>query len=135
MIKNLGSSFVYLVLYVCLLIIYLVASQLSRVIPELTRPVSYLSRHLFWNLTISLFISQYPPMFMATLINLYDFQFGNAVEIASTGLCLGLSIIMPIGLMITFYAIHKFRKLGIIGTEDYQKRYSELTMDRDESER
>jgi hypothetical protein len=72
---------------------------------------------------------------MATMINLYDFQFGNAVEIASTGLCLGLSIFMPIGLIITFYAIHKFRKLEIIGTEDYQERYSELTMDRDESER
>ena len=135
MIKNLGSSFVYLVFYFILLIIYLLASLLSRVIPFLTLPVSYLSRHLFWNLTISLFMSQYPPIIMATMINLYDFQFSNAVERASTALCLGLSIMMPIGLVITFYAIEKFRKLKIIGNEEYQERYSELTMERDESER
>ena len=71
---------------------------------------------------------------MASMINLYDIQFNNAVEIASTGLCIGLVIMMPIGLMIAFYAINKFRKLKIIGSEDYQERYSELTMDRDESE-
>jgi len=135
LIKNLGSSFVYLVFYFILLIIYLLASLLSRVIPFLTLPVSYLSRHLFWNLTISLFMSQYPPIIMATMINLYDFQFSNAVERASTALCLGLSIMMPIGLVITFYAIEKFRKLKIIGNEEYQERYSELTMERDESER
>jgi hypothetical protein len=135
LIKNLGSSFVYLVFYFILLILYLLASLLSRVIPFLKRPVSYLSRHLFWNLTISLFMSQYPPIIMATIINLYDFQFSNAVERASTALCLGLSIMMPIGLVITFYAIDKFRKLKIIGTEEYQERYSMLTMERDESER
>jgi hypothetical protein len=102
LIKNLGSSFVYMVFYFCMLIVYLLASWLSRVIPDLNRPVSYLSRHLFWNLTISLFMSQLPPIFMATIINLYDFQFSNTIEIASTGLSLGLSIIMPIGLMIIF---------------------------------
>jgi hypothetical protein len=41
---------------------------------------------------------------------------------------------MPIGLMIKFVAIHKFRKLKIIGSDDYREKYSELTMDRDESE-
>ena len=134
MIKNLGSSFVYIVFYFCVLIVYLLASRLSRVIPALARPASYLSGHLFWNLTISLFMSQYPPIIMASIINLYDIQFNNAVEIASTGLCFALVIVMPIGLIIAFYAIHKFRKLKIIGSEDYQEKYSELTMDRDESE-
>jgi hypothetical protein len=110
MIKNLGSSFVYLVFYFFLLIVYLLAQRLSRVIPALSRLASYLSRHLFWNLTISLFMSQYPPIIMAVMINLYDIQFNNAMEIASTGLCFGLVFIMPIGLMVTFCAIYKFRK-------------------------
>ncbi len=131
MIKNLGSSFVYMVCYFCLLIIYLLTSIISRVVPALSRPSSYLSRHLFWNLTISLFMSQYPPIIMASIINLYDIQFNTAIEKASTGLCFGLVSMMPIGLVITFVAIHKFREMKIIGSEDYQERYSELTMERD----
>jgi Na+/glutamate symporter len=71
---------------------------------------------------------------MAAMINLYDIKFNNAMEIASTGLCFGLVFLMPIGLMITFYAIYKFRKLKIIGSDDYQDKFSELTMERDESE-
>lgn len=68
---------------------------------------------------------------MATVINLYDIQFRNAIEIASSGLCFGHVFILPIGLVMTFYAINKFRQLKIIGSKDYQERYSELTMDRD----
>ena len=80
-------------------------------------------------------MSQYPPIIMASAINLYDVQFNTAIEIVSTGLCFGLVFMMPIGLLITFVAIHKFRKLKIIGSEDYQEKYSELTMERDESEK
>lgn len=121
----------YLVIYFALWIFYLIFALLAKLIPIFSYPAGFLSRHLFWNLTLSLFISQYPPIFMASLINLYDIKFETAFQMASTSLCFGLGIVLPFGLFVIMFAVFKFRKAGIIGSDEYQAKFSELTMDTD----
>ena len=121
----------YLVIYFALLTLYFFFALLAKLIPIFSHPAGFLSRRLFWNLTLSLFISQYPPIFMASLINLYDIKFETAIQKASTSLCFGLGAVLPFGLFVIMVAVFKFRKAGIIGSEEYQAKYSELTMDTD----
>jgi hypothetical protein len=118
-VKNLGSSFVYLVIYFALWIFYVFFALLAKLIPIFSYPAGFLSRRLFWNLTLSLFISQYPPIFMAALINLYDIKFETAFQMASTALCFGLGTVLPFGLFVIMIAVFKFRKAGIIGSDEY----------------
>ena len=129
LIKNLGSSFVYMVVYLGVLVIYFLLLVLSKVLTFLSRPVDFLHKKLFWDYTLSLFFTQYPPMIMASIINLYDLRYEKPIEMASMIICFGLLGILPIALVASFIALYKFRKAQMLGNEDYQANYGQLTMD------
>ena len=68
-------------------------------------------------------------MFMASIINLYDIRFETMIQKGSTVICFGLLGVLPIGLIVSLFTIRKFRASGMIGSEEFEKKYKELTME------
>ena len=84
LVTNLGSGFVYLLVYLFLCATYFLSSLLGRKVSmyfylsnsySFQRLAGFLSRHMFWNNSLTLFFSQYPPMILGCLINLFDVIF------------------------------------------------------------
>jgi hypothetical protein len=57
LIKNLGSSFVYLTIYIGVLVLHSVLWVLSKVFSIFTKPKDWLSKKLFWKYSLTLFFS------------------------------------------------------------------------------
>jgi hypothetical protein len=108
-VRNLGSTFVYLVVYVVLIVIYGLMIPLSMVFKSIDNVKNYIGNKLFMNGTLKLFFSQFPPIFMASLINIYNFKFDSWMEKVSTSAAELFLIIMPAGLLASWYLISHFK--------------------------
>jgi hypothetical protein len=75
LMKNIGSTFFFIIIY-CVLWMIL---GLSRILTPLSKKFEtlgdYLSRNLKWNMSLQLLFSQFTPMIMSSLINLYELRF------------------------------------------------------------
>ncbi|TNV86946.1 hypothetical protein FGO68_gene14027 [Halteria grandinella] len=72
LIKNLQSTFIYLV-GIVIIIIFIGILKLFGLITKLfQRPESYLQKKMFWNGAMRFFIQQFSPMLFSALINLYN---------------------------------------------------------------
>lgn len=67
----------------------------------------YLGKKLFMNGTLKLLFSQFPPMLMASLINIYQFKFDSLMDMVSTCAAEFLLIILPAGLIGSFFLIRR----------------------------
>jgi len=110
LIKNLGSSFVYMTVYIFILCVYFLVALLALILPFLRRPADFISGKIFWNYSLSLFFTQYPPMIMACIINLYDLRYEKPIEMASMIICFMLLVILPVALITSIIALSRFRK-------------------------
>jgi hypothetical protein len=108
-VRNLGSTFVYLVLYLFLIVLYGIMIPLSMMFKSIDNVKNYIGNKLFMNGTLKLFFSQFPPIFMASLINIYNFKFDSWMEKISTSVAEFFLIIMPAGLLGSWYIISHYR--------------------------
>ena len=70
--RNLGSTFVYLFVYLVTIVFYGIMIPLSMVFKSVENVKNYLGNKLFMNGTLKIFFSQFPPIFMASLINILN---------------------------------------------------------------
>ena len=111
--RNLGSTFVYLVIYIGVVVLYLLMVPLSMVFKSIDNLKNYIGKILFMNGTLKLFFSQFPPMLMASLINIYNFKFNSLMEIVSTSTACFFLFILPAGLLASWLFIKKYRALNM----------------------
>ncbi len=82
---------------------------LSMKFKSLNNFKNYIGNKLFMNGTLKLFFSQFPPIFMASLINIYNFKFDSWMEKISSSVAEFFLIIMPAGLLGSLYLISHYR--------------------------
>ncbi len=99
---------------------------LSIVIKSIGNLKDYLGNKLFMNGTLKLFFSQFPPMLMASLINIYNFKFNSLMEIVSTSTACFFLFILPAGLLTSWFFIKKYRALNMLEDSYFQDKMSEL---------
>lgn len=122
-----GSTFVYLSIYIALIFLYLLMTPLSRFFSSINVVKAYLGKQLFMKYMLIMFFSQYPPMLLSSLINIYDINFDGLLETVSTSVSLVLFAVLPSGLVATYLQIRKYRSgLTILEDQGFQERYSEL---------
>jgi len=118
-VRNLGSTFIYLVLYFGVVVLYIIMLPLSMVFKSVDNFKNYLGKKLFMNGTLKLFFSQFPPMLMASLINIYNFKFNTLMEIVSTSTAGFFLFILPTGLLTSWFLIHKYRALNMLEDSNF----------------
>ena len=79
LVKNLGSTFLYLLVYLSLIFAYLVLKVLAWKSMTLKILAEKVSGWLFWNASIKFMISQFPPLFIAAFINLNAIKFETTI--------------------------------------------------------
>jgi hypothetical protein len=84
-VRNLGSTFVYVVMYLVIVVIYGIMMPLSMFFKSIDNVKNYIGSKLFMYGTLKLFFSQFPPILMASLINIYNFKFDTLMEKVSSG--------------------------------------------------
>lgn len=102
LIKNLGSTFVYMVIYCLLLLMIPILKFMSNIFPKLSKAHMWLKQKMLWNATISFILQQYPALILSSGINLYGLSFKNrdsgkiASSVISLILMIGCIIVIPI---------------------------------------
>ena len=124
--RNLGSTFVYLVVYFFIVVIYCLMIPLSIVFKSIENVKNYIGNKLFMNGTFKLFFSQFPPILMASIINIYQFKFDSLMEKVSTSAAVFFLIILPTGLLVSSFLITKYRAANMLEDSNFQKKMSEL---------
>ena len=74
-IKNLGSTFVYLILFIFILLLLPVLKFLGKHSKLALRLHQWMIKKLLWNGILSFIMSQFPAIIIAAVINLYGLDF------------------------------------------------------------
>jgi amino acid permease len=85
-----------------------------------------MSKHLFMNFTLKLFFSQFPPLLLSALINIYNLKFNTLMEILSSTISISILVILPVGLVASFIMLRKYRVNFMLETIQFKERYSGL---------
>jgi hypothetical protein len=112
LINNMGSTFVYFSIYMFLILLYVLLTPFARFFAALSLVRDFISRQLFMKYTLILFFSQFPPMFLAGLINIYNVNFNGLLNSVSTGVSILILAALPLGLVAAWVLIRKSRLQG-----------------------
>ena len=85
-----------------------------------------MSKKLFMGFTLKLFFSQFPPLLLSALINIYNIKFESLMEIISSSVSIAVFAVLPLGLVASLIIVKKFRDQK--GHEDaiFKEKYSEV---------
>lgn len=98
MIINLGSTFVFIVLILVLLVFQLILQGLSVLFPIFEKPLAKLHAKLYWNFYMRFLIQQFQPLLITSLINLYKMETSTLVKFSSLVLALTAPAVLAIGI-------------------------------------
>jgi hypothetical protein len=82
-----------------------------------------MSKHLFMNFTLKLFFSQFPPLLLSALINIYNLKFNTLMEMLSSTISISIFVILPVGLVASFIILRKYRVNFMLETIQFKERY------------
>jgi hypothetical protein len=74
-----GSTFVYLAIYLLMILIYIIMIPFSMIFTSVNTLKGYLGKRLFMRYTLIMFFSQYPPMLLSSIINIYNISFKGTI--------------------------------------------------------
>jgi hypothetical protein len=78
---NIGSTLLFVVGYLAWWLVFLFLSRIYSFWPKLLRLKTILEKALMWNQSINLFISQFTPLMLSSIINLLNMNFkGDSVS-------------------------------------------------------
>jgi hypothetical protein len=78
-IKNLGSTLFFIIFYLIAWVMLLILKIASIFIEQVNYVVKKLETTLMWNGTISMLMSQFTPMIISSLINLYGLKWDTNI--------------------------------------------------------
>ncbi len=76
--------------------------------------------------TLKLFFSQFPPIFMASLINIYNFKFDSLMEKVSSSAAQFFLIMLPSGFLASWFLISHYRRINVLEDANFQDKMGEL---------
>jgi hypothetical protein len=82
-----------------------------------------MSKHLFMNFSLKLFFSQFPPLLLSALINIYNLKFNTLMEILSSTISISIFVILPVGLVASFIILRKYRVNFMLESIPFKERY------------
>jgi hypothetical protein len=82
-----------------------------------------MSKHLFMNFSLKLFFSQFPPLLLSALINIYNLKFNTLMEILSSTISISIFVILPVGLVASFIILRKYRVNFMLESIRFKERY------------
>ncbi len=97
-----------------MIILYILLIPLARVFTTVNTVKLFLGKKLFMRYTLIMFFSQYPPMLLSGLINIYNINFKSLLDMVSTGISFLVLGVLPFGLVVTYILIKRFRGLNML---------------------
>jgi len=111
-IKNMGSTFVYICIFVLLVLQLPLLAIISKNSIKISLFYQWMRDKLIWNGFFAFIMSQYPPIIISCGINVYEIDFSSknqAVKIFSSSLSLVLLFLSLASLPIVWIIIKKGR--------------------------
>ncbi len=97
---NIGSTLLCVVGYLALWLFLLFLSRIYSFWPKLLRLKTILEKALMWNLSINLLISQFTPLMLSSLINLYNMNYKGEIVSRISAYCSIVIILATLGSVI-----------------------------------
>ena len=131
MIKNLGSTFVYMVLLVLTLALLPLLKMLesSEEPPSrLTRFSRWMHKNMIWGFPLRFVLQQYAPIVIACGINLYGLKFDEANgKLFSSVMSILFTSTSFVALYVMVKIIKSHREAGTLESDYFQERFGCLT--------
>ena len=120
LVRNLGSTFVYLTIYISLVSFYIILIPLSKIFKYLGILREYLRGKLFFNITFKFLFTQYPCLLISCLINTYSVDFsGEIIKTVSSVITVSLIIILPVAFFIAWVLIHYYKSINYLENDAF----------------
>lgn len=101
LIKNLGSTFIYLIVYLLGYMILIMLQVFARLTKRLTWLEGKLRDSLMWNSTLRFIMQQFPPLLISGILNMYYLRWDSYPNTT----CSVLSFVIVSSLMISLAGI------------------------------
>ena len=108
LLKNIGSTFFFLIAYILLWVFLLLLKLLSNLTAIFEKFRIKLQSWLMWNATISLMMSQFTPIMMSSILNINDLKWDSNVAIFSSALSIFLFSVVIVSLMLLSKVLWNF---------------------------
>ncbi len=117
-LKNSGSTIVYILLYLASWVFLFVLNLFSSSFTRIEKLKTQIEDQLMWNLTFNLILSQFNPILLCSLINLYDLRFSNSTNLSllSSVSSISLLFVLTLAIIKMFYVTLK----GYVGSSNYE---------------
>jgi hypothetical protein len=126
-IKNLGSTLFFILFYLIAWILLLILKIASIFIDKVGNAVKKLETVLMWNGTITMMMSQFAPMIISSLINLYAVKWESNIFFYSSVLSIALLVLNGIGILFfSFILLKAYFDLEWSKSERFNRKYSVL---------
>ena len=126
-IKNLGSTLFFILFYLIAWVLLLILKIASVFIEQVDNVVKRLETTLMWNGSIIMMMSQFSPMIISSLINLYALKWDTNIFFYSSALSIGLLALN--GVIILFFSLillKAYFDLEWTNSEEFKSKYSVL---------
>ncbi|TNV86833.1 hypothetical protein FGO68_gene14517 [Halteria grandinella] len=125
LVKNLGSTFVFLVVFLFLHIFYIfLVAFFKGCFKCCDFVIEKLGKQLYWGGSIRFIIQQFTPLALASLINLQDITYENDGEITGVAFSFIILFLMTPGILLAF---------TVIGCKAYRHHQSQMEFNRDKA--
>jgi hypothetical protein len=128
LIKNLGSTFVYIIILLAILLSLPILYLLGKYFNIISKFHIWLRDRLIWGGIISFLMSQFPPIIISCCINLYALEFSlkqKPAKIASSVLSLVL-LTASLATLPIVWAIIRKRNSKETDKEEFKKKFRPL---------
>ena len=101
LIKNLGSTFIYLIVYLIGYLVLIILQVFSRCTKRFTWLEGKLKDSLIWNSSLRFIMQQFPPLLISGILNMYFLRWDSNPN----AICSVLSLAIVSSLMISLAVI------------------------------
>lgn len=127
LLKNLGSTLVYLAIIVLVHLLYLFLCILCFIFPKYFKKLKeWFGGKIIWNFMIAFLLQQFQQLLMLSLINFYDLRNYTITDYFSGVLAIILTVI-TLSFIVFSVVILKMRNINKQRDEDFETRYSSLS--------
>ncbi|TNV87059.1 hypothetical protein FGO68_gene16087 [Halteria grandinella] len=130
-VTNLGSTFIFLCLFVALHGILLSLKIFKSILGKswLDQPIKWLGSKIVWSGTVRFILQQFNPLATACLINLYDIKYNSPGCLGSTAISLMLTFALPLSLILIWKVLRQGISANNLNKKEFHETYGGIVED------
>ncbi len=130
-LRNIGATLLFITIYLSSWLLLLILQRISSVWPQFTRIKTSLEKMLMWDQSIGLLNSQFTPLMLSSIVNLYDMRY-NGIKVVAISAYFSIIVIIATMVSVIALLIRLWKLASNLNQEsiqEFNKKFSQLISD------